>query len=354
MTDVQPQFEEFDGKIRLGRFEENETLREKRDIIRRTLDKNLPGVFKKYNEKVPDWKWYDQGSYDLGTGIKPPVDCDFDIDQGLYFKLSTSAYPDPVVLKKRVHEALDGHTDDVRIRRSCVTVQYHLNKEPMYHVDVAVICDESANSDRKNRLAVGRESSTANEREWRVSDDDGMKSKFWARFESGPDRDQFRRVVRYFKRWKDYNFDTSGHAAPTGISLTVGCYDEMQLAFADAFTKESPVDLNAMRSAVTRLLNRFQWVWDESLGRNVRRIKMPLPVEPWNDVLARMMGKQMEDFEAKLKTLRDALESAANDPDPVEACKTLQKVFGPDFPVPERKDTAKKHAPAVASSSSSA
>lgn len=354
MANVQAQFEQFDGTIRLGRFEENETLREKRDIIRRTVDKNLPDVFNKYNEKVPDWKWYDQGSYDLGTGIKPPVDCDFDIDQGLYFQLSTSAYQDPVVLKKRVHEALNGHTDHVKIRKSCVTVQYHVNKEPVYHVDIAVICDEASNADRKNRLASGRESSPAEEREWRVSDVDGMKNKFWARFASGADRDQFRRVVRYFKRWKDHNFELAGHGAPTGISLTIGCYDEMRVAFEDTFTKDSPMDLDAMRGAVGRLLGRFHDAWDAGLGRSVRRMKMTLPVEPWSDVLARMTARQMEDFEEKLKTLRDAMESAANETDPVEACKTLRKVFGPDFPVPERKKTAKKHAPAVASSSNSA
>jgi len=37
-----------------------------------------------------------------------PKDCDYDIDQGLYFKVSTDEYPDPVVLKLRVFEALEG------------------------------------------------------------------------------------------------------------------------------------------------------------------------------------------------------------------------------------------------------
>jgi hypothetical protein len=354
MADVQKQFEEFDQTIRLGRFEENETLREKRDIIRKKVDTKLPDVFRKYNETLPDWKWYDQGSYDLGTGIKPPVDCDYDIDQGLHFTISASTYPDPVVLKRRVHEALHGHTDDVRIRRSCVTVQYTDGDDPLYHVDIAVICDGSANADAKDRLGVGRETSTSDEREWRVSDVDGMKDKFWSRFPSGPDRSQFRRAVRYFKRWKDYNFSTSGNAAPTGITLTVACYDEMRLVFADAFTKDAPIDLDAMRNAVKRILSRFENVWDQTLGRVVRRLRIQMPVEPWKDLLIRLTGRQMEDFEEKLGKLRDALDKAATETDPVEACKELRKVFGPDFPVPERKDTAKKHAPAVASSSHSA
>jgi hypothetical protein len=354
MADVQKQFEEFDEKIRLGRFEENETLREKRDIIRKKVDANLPDVFRHHNETVPDWTWCDQGSYDLGTAIKPPIECDYDIDQGLYFTLSTSTYPDPVVLKERVHEALDHHTDDVRIRRSCVTVQYTDKEDPLYHVDIAVFSDASENADRKHRLAIGRESSANDEREWRVSDVDGMKEKFWSRFASGPDRDQFRRIARYFKRWKDYNFSASGNAAPSGISLTVVSYDEMRVTFADSFTKDAPIDLDAMRGIVKRMLARFEDVWDSTLGRSVRRLKISLPVEPWNDLLARMTERQMDEFEEKLGLLRGALDEAAEEPDPVEACKKLRTVFGPDFPVPERKDTAKKHAAAVASSSHSA
>ena len=37
MAYVQTQFEQFDNAIRLGRFDENQTLREKRDIIRNIL-----------------------------------------------------------------------------------------------------------------------------------------------------------------------------------------------------------------------------------------------------------------------------------------------------------------------------
>jgi hypothetical protein len=107
MANVQSQFEKFNDTIRLGRFEENEILRTKRDIIRKKLKNNLPGVFKKYGEVCPTFYFLDQGSYEMDTGTKP-LDCDYDIDQGLYFLVSTAAYPDPVVLKERVFEALDG------------------------------------------------------------------------------------------------------------------------------------------------------------------------------------------------------------------------------------------------------
>jgi hypothetical protein len=95
---VQKQFEEFHNRIALGRLDENQILREKRDIIRGKLDQMLPGVFAKHGEVCPEYSVRDQGSYEMGTGVQP-LDGDFDIDQGLYFLVSTDVYPDPVALK---------------------------------------------------------------------------------------------------------------------------------------------------------------------------------------------------------------------------------------------------------------
>ncbi|MFV2044577.1 MAG: hypothetical protein ACC700_15255 [Anaerolineales bacterium] len=67
-----------------------------------------------------------------------------------------------------------------------------------------------------------------------------------------------------------------------------------------------------------------------------------------------MTGKQMERFEQELGVLLGALNDAADEVDPVEACKLLAKVFGHDFPIPKMEDTGKRHAPAIVSSSYSA
>lgn len=63
MANVQTQFDSFHSSIRLGRFKKEKQLRDKRNIIRRRLKANLPGVFAKYGEPnlVPTFK--DQGSY---------------------------------------------------------------------------------------------------------------------------------------------------------------------------------------------------------------------------------------------------------------------------------------------------
>lgn len=350
MAKIQQQFGEFDGNIRLGRFKENKTLRDKRDIIQRKLNERLPGVFEDHGEECPEYFFRDQGSYELGTGVKP-LNGDYDIDQGLYFDVDKEDW-DPVILKKRVHKALDGHTDEVWIRRPCVTVQYHEAEEPIYHVDIAVYAN--ANGDGKARLAVGRESTPENERKWELSHPKALKEKIKEKFSDKDDRGQFRRVVRYLKRWKDNKFSPDGSAAPLGIGLTVLAYDDLKATYSDRFAR-TPDDLLALRNLISAILGRFALVWDAAEERFVRRLSATLPVEPFNDVFEQMTNKQMEAFEDKLKRMKDSLDFAADAVDPHDACKELNgKVFGDDFPVPEKKQTGKAHAAAFATSASNA
>ena len=351
MANIQAQFKQFNDTIRLGRFDENEILRAKRNIIREKLEKRLPEVFAAHNEACPDFSFLDQGSYAMNTGIKP-LDGDFDIDQGLYFAISIDIYPDPVVLKERVHEALDGHTDDVCIRRSCVTVFYHCDGEPVYHVDIAIYSDKAHNSDGKSYTAKGKRHSAPDHRFWKVSDPQQLTIVLFATF-SEADRPQFRRIVRVWKRWAAWNFSKAGNGAPNGIGLTVAAYDRLLPAYSDPIDGTHD-DLCAMRQLVDATLSRFATVWDENAQAFVRRLVVTLPIEPFTDLFAAMTPKQMEEFERKLKTLKDALDYAAGVSAPTEACERLQDVFGDDFSVPEKKETATTHAPAISSSGNSA
>ena len=348
MAKVQRRFAEFDGKIRLGRFKEEATLREKRDIVLDKLKEKLPSVFEKHDEETLTSTFRDQGSYEMGTGTKP-LDSDFDIDQGVYFDVAASEY-DPVTLKERVHEALDGHTKSVRIRRPCVTVQYQSNGESLYHVDVAVYSSGGSNSDGRDRLAVGRRGSSEENRSWDVSDPAGLSSVVLGRF-TGNDRHQFRRVVRYFKRWRDDNFSSDGNAAPNGIGLTVGTFDDLVCRYFDVVAGE-PDDLSAIRDVTRGLLSRFRQVWDSEHEQPVWRLSVNLPVDPWSDVFEKMTNRQMGDFKTNLEDFLEALEFADDVVDPVAACEKLRKVFGSDFPVPARKDTGKKTSSAAVVGSS--
>lgn len=338
MATIQTQFEQFNKTICLGRFEEEAKLREKRDIIRNKLKTNLPKVFEKYGEECPAFWFRDQGSYELGTGTIP-ITGDFDIDQGLYFEISTADYPDPVVLKKRVHEALNGHTKEVRIRRPCVTVFYQQNGEPIYHVDIAVYSSCVSNADQKDYLATGRENSTTDLRQWIVSNPKRLADLLIGKYKDAGERAQFYRIIRYLKRWKDVHFNSNGYGAPRGIALTIAAYTWFYPVYIDRIAQKFD-DLAALKALVNSMLNNFYTI---SWSPAVRRIKLPLPVEPNNDLFEKMTDKQMETFEQELKDLLDYLTKAENDADPVSACELLRdKSFGSDFPVPAKNLTAQR------------
>jgi hypothetical protein len=288
----------------------------------------------------------------LDTGTQP-LDGDYDIDQGISFQVPKSAYADPVALKERVYAALEGHTKDVQIRRPCVTVFYQREGEPIYHVDLAVYVDGAGNADGKTCLARGKPTSGPASRFWEPSDPQGMADTILRRFEH-EDRRQFRRIVRYLKRWRDENFSKDGHARPVGIGLTVAAYDSLRATYVDPFAHALPDDLGALRTLVRAMLARFAPEWDPDELRPLPRLRVTIPAEPWDDPFRRMSNKRMEQFHAKLQGLLQALDAAAAEVDPIEACQHMRNVFGSDFPVPEKQATARVHPPAIASSSSSA
>ena len=186
MANLQKYFRKFHKTIKLNRFDENQTLRDKRDVVIGKLKERLPTVFENHEEDVPKFDVRNQGSYEMGTGVIP-LNGDFDIDQGVYFDVPASDYDDPVELKERVYEALKDLTKDVKIRRPCVTVWYQRDGEHIYHVDLAIYSDGKANVDGKSRIAMGRKHSDDEYRYWELSDPPGLSNKIFSRFE-GKDR----------------------------------------------------------------------------------------------------------------------------------------------------------------------
>jgi hypothetical protein len=348
MAAVQKYFDLFHDKIKLGRFDEEDTLRDKRRIVREKLLANLPGVFEKYEEDnlVPTFR--DQGSYAMNTGIKP-LDGDFDIDQGVYFETSITDYPDPVVLKERVYEALNGHTKKVEIRRPCVTVFYQNG----YHVDLAIYSRATANSDNQDYLAMGKIGSEEKYRVWQLSDPTALTDKLFEPFEDDDTgRKQYRRIIRFMKRWKDVNFASGGNGAPRGIGLTISTHDYFQPNY-DA-TSYKLDDLTALRDLAQAMLDAFSSTFVLAELKLVRRLKAKLLVTPFNDVYEKMTSKQMEVFETRLKELRDALNAALKEVDTRKACQLLRNVFGDDFDVPDESATARSTPAPVSTHSQSA
>ena len=323
MVNIQSEFKEFHEKIKLS--DENEELRKKRDIL---LDK----LKDKISDEAPAYTHFVQGSYAMGTGIKP-TDGDYDIDVGLKFDIDKDDYPDPVTIKKWVKDALDGHTKSVKIRRSCVTVSYQKDDEPIYHVDFA--CYAANNKDQKLYIAKGKEYSETENRIWELSDPKGLINLIRNKFSDEDEQAQFKRIIRYMKKWKNEKFEVSGSAAPIGIALTVLAYNLFSPAYKFDSLKGTKVydDFTALNNLVQSIINQFVCSYDNGDNKYYYTIQLKLPVEPNNDLFSKMSKIQQNDFHSKLSTMKSKLAEIENTDKKSEACKVLVQIFGDDFPV---------------------
>ena len=166
---------------------------------------------------------------------------------------------------------------------------------------------------------------------------------------------QFRRVIRYLKRWKDFKFSSDGNGAPIGIGITVAAYRWFNVSkYVDHFTgKTTYDDLTAMQNFVNALIGNFRDVYNA--GEWISRLCVKLPVAPYCDLFEKITDNHMVNFKKKLELLQNVLNEAQTELDPSEACQKLQKQFGDDFIVPNKEKTALiSSAPAIVSSSSSA
>lgn len=335
MPAVQAQFEKFHSAIKLGEDDEKANLRDKRDILLRTLRANLP-------DDVPAFESFHQGSYSMHTGVVPP-DGNYDIDVGIIFDCTQEKYSDPVELKKKIRDALDTHGRNVNIRRPCVTVNYMRSGEIDYHVDLAIY---TKRDDEYLDLAKGKEHSSAEHRVWEASDPKELTKLICNRFEDG-DLKQYRRCIRYIKRWRSEQFSSG---APLSIALTVAAYHWFQ---PYTTTNGTYIDILAMLNWTKAMLAQFRWSLSEEGGFH-ERLSVQLPVTPNIDLMAWMSQAQMEFCKSTLERLRDALEDAYDETLPEEACHKLCTQFGVDFPVPEKSETAKGVAAPYVSTGSSA
>lgn len=323
MLDLQKEFIEFHDNIKLD--DENKKLREKRDILLKKLKSNI-------SKDAPSYTTFNQGSYAMGTGIYPEDD-DYDIDVGIKFSISKDDYNDPVEPKKWIKDALDGHTKKVEIRRSCVTVTYQENGESAYHVDFAVYAAD--NADKKLYIAKGKPYSDKDHRYWEVSDPQGMIDTIKGKY-SGDDAAQFRRIIRYMKKWKTHNFSSSGDSAPTGIALTILAYDDgfsIKKTYDWSTGKYVYDDFAALYNLVTNIRNRFSYSWSDEMEEMCHKITLNLPVEPYNNLFSKMTDKQMENFYQKIDKMLGKLDEVKEKTKRSEACTILTELFGEDFPV---------------------
>jgi len=340
MKHLQTEFNKFHQEIKLNDIDDNQVLRDKRDMLLKELSK-----WGKANDK-PEFVSINQGSYSFGTGIQPLEGEDYDIDIGIIYNLDVKDY-DPVEVKKWVKEALSGYNRTIDIKFPCVRVQYEKTGEPTYHVDFAIYGNEykMLGALKYLCLARGKEFSTDEYKYWEEAEPKKLKEILNDKFTNKEDRYQFKRCIRYLKRWKDKNFTKNGNARPNGIAMTA-CGYHWFIPKTEEWNGEKGID------DLTALINLVDYIISNNYGLDIT-----LPVLPGNELFEVLRANKAheEDYIRKMKKLSKTLEEAKEEVDPHIAAKKLQKIFGEDFPVPPKKNTARvSGSPAIAPSTESA
>ncbi|MFA6411051.1 MAG: nucleotidyltransferase [Syntrophales bacterium] len=329
MADVQKYLEQFHVSIRMD-YDMSSTLREKRDIILRRVRKYLS------DNELPGFSEMNQGSYIMKTGVKPIGDLEYDIDVALRFSFKDDEYSATEV-RKWVYEAVKNHTESVEDRGPCIRVTY----ADGYHVDLVTYAMwEDQSNITQYRLAHKKNG-------WRPSEPaelinyirDAME-RFEGTNDSSTSTNQFRRVVRYLRRWIDEAIPYESDSKPTGLGFVL---------LADKYLTKK-LDWTGKPDDRTALYNMIFTV-----SNIVGRIVVRKPTQEYEDMFAKLSDAEIKKFKVMIGNLAATLDLADNEPDPVKACEILREQFGSDFPVPDPEDTAKKTtAPAIVPSSSSA
>ncbi len=350
---LQNQFTEFHNKIKISESKLS-TLREKRDIVIEKL---------RDSGKLPSFEKLDLGSYSMNTGVEP---CDrgentkdYDIDVGLRFNVNTSEYEEnPIELKELIDEILKDHTEyGSEIKQPCVTVKYKKDGELAYHLDLVVYAYED--KDDKNSqlyLSRGKKNSSKENKYWEKADPIGLKNLIIKKYEGDNSeekekRAQYRRVIKYLKRWKDVQFSSDGNNEPPGIGITLLVYELFEPSEYDYLESRFIAnDFEALKNVVFKIKNEFRDYYDFEKGVWYKKIEYKIPVEPYSNVFSKMTGAQMTRFWEKIDKLHDGLVEVSEESDLIKQCEKLAKLLGDDFPIPKKVDTSKKKSSAIAPS----
>lgn len=316
LADVQSFFNEFHENIKLE-YEDNDLLRENREKVIKHLKDNI-------SDEAYGFSTFNQGSYSMHTGINPFDNEDYDIDVGIVFDMDRNDCEDPVLAKEWVLDALASEFD-VKIKNPCVTVSF---KES--HVDLAIYTREDDNY----YLARGKIHSLPENKKWEMSEPKELKEKIQNHFEDERDRVQFRRVIRYLKRWKDLKFKGEVNR-PSGIGLTISAleYFSPKYELVDILNdKREYDDLESLIDFIEEMEKNFTQYYDWEEKEEYWRLEVVLPVQPCTDVYEKVTNKQMNSFKEKIGILKEKLIEARDLVDDIEATKVLRSQFGDDFP----------------------
>ena len=329
MMSLQSQFNKFDKNIRLSNQDDvYKSARDKDDNI----TTEIKNAFKEAGwdiERTPV-----QGSFATHTAIKS-INGDFDVDRGLVIREDDSE-SNPVVHKKVILAVLENRGfKNAKIKNPCVTADYSSLK---LHIDYPVYREDDYG---KMELAIGKVSSLEENRKWESAEPKGLID--WVNditchtrpFESltNEEKAQFKRVVRYIKRWRDEKY--TNRSARKHI-YSIGLAIMLKKSFHPSIDENGTVnDLLALFGTVDELVDRQQFFTSKRHDKNCHDLKVDLPVTPYRDIFAKHGTTVGTELRNKFVLLRKKLNEAIDEEDLVKQCKIIQGEFGKDFPIPK-------------------
>lgn len=322
---IQAKLLKFHDKIKLGREDyEYKSAREKDDSILKAVKKALK------EEGYPVIEDFLQGSQSTATAVKHPVD-DFDIDRSVVIAFD-DAPDDPVKVKKLVLKVLeDRGFKNAKIKKPCVTADY---ASLSLHIDIPLYRERNG----VYELAVGKINSKDENKKWSNSDPKGLRD--WINNKgdyigSALDKlKQFKRIVRYFKRWRDVKFSSDVAGKIFSIGLTVMAKEQFKPNF-DNDGKAS--DLIALRDTVSAILNGYYFGYQ---GNDQYKVTVNLPTSPWRDIFDGSSVNTGTQLYNKLTSLKNKLDKVIDEDSLTKQCKLLNDIFGDDFEVPSSSSKA--------------
>ncbi|MGF1865301.1 nucleotidyltransferase [Enterovibrio norvegicus] len=333
---IQTHFDKFNKKIYLTSHSDGYKKAKEKD---KSIFEEIKSAFKDAGYPVIDT--FMQGSFAVNTAINS-LDGDFDIDRAVVID-AENAPEDPVAPKKIIKDVLERRNfKDPRIKKPCVTADY---KSINLHIDYTVYKKETSFFGGDTYyLAIGKNGSSDKHKEWSESDQKGLiewiDSADDFAFGATEKRKQLKRLIRYFKRWRDVNFSGEVRKKVFSIGLTVMVKEQYSPNTLSANVDD---DLKALKDTVDSILD--DGYISAPFGTDDYRVSVQLPKIPNRDIFQHKVegghadgsdlnvGTQLRN---KLIKLQENLQKAIDETDEVKQCEILNKLFGDDFEVPKK------------------
>lgn len=255
-------------------------------------------------EKFVDY--YTQGSFSIGTGVRPKNEKEFDVDVVLILDITEQDEPRDILdlIKERIKSYKD-FEDRVKVRDRCVRIDYAND----FHVDVVPAFEDGTVIKIPSKK----------EQEWTKTNPSGFTK--WCNDINKETDKYFSKVVKILKNWRDDNVGKD--TAPKSILLTT-------LA-GNTFTKKPSIAESLVETLEGIITEIELLIFGLQEDDDIPFVKNP-SLEDEN--LARNWSKlKAQRFLNKLSKLKDDCQDALDESNKEKSIEKWQSIFGKDsFP----------------------